>query len=527
MIKILYNAHILDVNEPTREFTVLVLNNDRIEALGNHELLEKYRSLATVEDMQGRFLLPGLTDAHIHLQEYALSLQKVDLETGTKNEALERISRRARDLKPGEWLLGHGWQQNDWGGDFPTKEDIDGLAPNNPAYLTGKSLHVSWVNSRALDVAGIDIHTPDPANGRIVKGMDGTPSGILLETAALLVEHKLPKLTETALADLIEKSLPSLWKLGLTGVHDFDYRPAFKALQWLDTSGRLSLRVVKNIPVALLPSAAELGLRTGFGSDHLRIGSVKVFMDGALGPRTAAMVEPYENEADNKGILNMDGEEFFEIAAKAADCGLGMTGHAIGDRAVHEILQGYQRLRAYENDHQYPPLRHRIEHAQVIHPDDQNRLADLAIIASMQPIHAASDMDAADKYWGRRADLSYAWKTQLCSGATLAFGSDSPVESPNPFWGLYAAVTRKKLQGRSKASWYPEQCLTIKEAIQAYTLGPAFAAYQEHQLGQLTPGYFADLIVLDTNPYTCDPEQIKSILPIATMIGGKWVWSGV
>jgi hypothetical protein len=525
MFKILMNANILDVIDPSRISSVLVLDQNRIHEIGNAELIEKYASMAEIENMGGRFILPGFTDAHIHLQEYAKSLSKIDLETGTKQEALDRIKKGARDLKPGEWLLGHGWQQNDWGGDFPTKDDIDLLVPNNPAYLTGKSLHVAWCNSRALDLVGINPKTPDPVNGKIVLGADGTPTGILLETAMHLVERKMPELNEFQIAELIQKCLPFLLKFGITSVHDFDYKPAFKALQLLDIDKKLTLRVVKNIPVSLLSFATELGLRTGVGSDFLKIGSIKVFMDGALGPRTAAMVEPYANEESNKGILNMDGEEFFEIASKAADSGLGMTGHAIGDLAVHEILAGYERLRQYERDNQYQPLRHRIEHVQVIHPKDHSKLAELGIVASMQPIHASSDMDSADKYWGERAKLSYAWKTQLTTGATLAFGSDSPVESPNPFWGLYAAVSRKKILAPSPKSWREEQCLTIDEAIRAYTVGPAFAGYQESDLGQLKPGFFADLIVLDQNPYLCDVERLKNLLPVKTMVNGKWVWS--
>ena len=216
--------------------------------------------------------------------------------------------------------------------------------------------------------------------------------------------------------------------MGLTGVHDFDRRDCFMALQQLHADGKLKLRVTKNIPVDLLDQAFELGLRTGFGDDWLRIGSVKVFMDGALGPRTAAMFQPYLNESENRGILNMDGEELFELGRHAADVGLGMTVHAIGDRANHEVLNAYEQLRAYEKKKGLPALRHRIEHVQVLHPDDATRLAALNVVASMQPIHATSDMLMADKYWGERSALAYAWRTQLDAGAHLAFGSDAPVE---------------------------------------------------------------------------------------------------
>jgi predicted amidohydrolase YtcJ len=316
-----------------------------------------------------------------------------------------------------------------------------------------------------------------------------------------------------------------LWKFGLTGVHDFDHRTAFMALQMLDAGQKLKLRVTKSIPLDLLPQASALGLRTGFGSERLRVGSVKVFMDGALGPRTAAMFKPYQDEAENRGILNMDGEQFFEVGCQAAASGLSMTGHAIGDRALHEILDGFEQLRVYEREHNLPALRHRIEHVQILHPDDAKRLGQLGIVASMQPIHAISDMLAADKYWGERVNLAYSWRTQLDSGATLAFGSDAPVEVPNPFLGLRAAVTRRRPDGLpGPEGWHPEQRLSMREALEAYTVGAAYAAGLEDRLGRLSPGHYADLIVLEKDPFTCPSDDLLVMRSAATMLGGEWLW---
>jgi predicted amidohydrolase YtcJ len=275
-----------------------------------------------------------------------------------------------------------------------------------------------------------------------------------------------------------------------------------------------------------LNHAHELGLRTGFGNDWLWIGSVKAFMDGALGPRTAAMFQPYLNEPQNLGILNMDGEELFEQARQAADVGLAMTVHAIGDRANHEVLDAYEQLRNYETEKGLPHLRHRIEHVQVLHADDVARLAQLNVIASMQPIHAPSDMLMADRYWGERSALAYAWRTQLNHGAALAFGSDAPVESPNPFWGMHAAVTRRRADGSpSTDGWYPEQKLTLAEALSAYTIGAAYAANVDHRLGRLSPGYLADLIVLEEDIFECEPDVLLNTESYATMIGGEWLWT--
>jgi predicted amidohydrolase YtcJ len=258
----------------------------------------------------------------------------------------------------------------------------------------------------------------------------------------------------------------------------------------------------------------------------LRIGNIKAFMDGALGPHTAAMFQPYIGEGENRGILNMDGEELFEHGRKAAQVGLGMTVHAIGDRANHEVLDAYEQLRQYESEHHLPHLRHRIEHVQVIHPDDAARLGKLNVIASMQPIHATSDMLMADAFWGpERSRLAYAPKTQLDFGARLALGSDAPVETPNPFVGLHAAVTRRRADGSPSAEgWYPEQRLTLAQAWEGYTLGPAYAAYMEDRLGRLAPNHLADLIALEKDPFECDTNDLLALESSATMVNGEWVW---
>jgi predicted amidohydrolase YtcJ len=271
--------------------------------------------------------------------------------------------------------------------------------------------------------------------------------------------------------------------------------------------------------------AARLGLRTGMGDDMLRIGPVKLFSDGALGPHTGAMFEPYVDEPENRGILLMDADDIFEYGREAARAGLSLAVHAIGDRANHEVLDGFARLRDDEVKHKLPALRHRIEHVQVLHVEDAGRLAQLGIVASMQPIHALSDMEMADKAWGGRSALAYAWQTQVRHGARLAFGSDAPVDSPNPFWGLHAALTRRRVTGfPGPDGWYPEQRLPLREALEAYTLGPAHAAGMEDRLGRLAAGYLADLIVLEVDPFACDPSALREIQPRATMVGGDWVW---
>ncbi|MCL4259422.1 MAG: amidohydrolase, partial [Anaerolineales bacterium] len=507
--------------------SALVIDRDRIIAVGETNYLFNHFPRAKGQDMRGRVIVPGLTDAHLHLHQYSLTLQKIDCEVGTKEECLRRVAERANKAKPGEWILGHGWNQNEWGG-FPHASELNAIAPNNPVYLTAKSLHAAWVNAKAMQLANITASTPDPHNGQIQRDASGNATGILLETAMGLVGKVIPEPTIQEITNAIEKAQLNLWKMGLTGVHDFDRRESFMALQALHAEKKLKLRVLKNLPVELLDEIHAIGLRGGFGDDMLRIGNVKAFMDGALGPHTAAMFQPYAGEENNRGILNMDGEELFEHGRKAAQVGLGMTVHAIGDRANHEVLNAYEQLRNYEKENHLPALRHRIEHVQVIHPDDAPRLAQLNVIASMQPIHATSDMLMADQFWGERAKLAYAWKTQLDFGATLALGSDAPVESPNPFWGLRAAVTRRRADGSpSVEGWRGEQKLSTPQAFAGYTSGAAYAASMEDRLGKLAPGFLADLIVLDADPFTCNPSELLAFESSATMVNGEWVYASL
>lgn len=522
-MKILHNARVYTLDSVNPTASVIAVDHGEVVAVGGDEILAQI-GLAEKQDLAGRVVLPGLVDAHLHLHYYALSLQKIDCETNTLPECLQRVEVRARSAGPGDWILGHGWNQNVWG-DWPRAEDLDLIAPDQPVYLTAKSLHAAWANTAALQLAGITTGTPDPRDGKIQRDESGRPTGILLENAMALVANLVPEPDTAGLADAIDKAQRILWKMGLTGVHDFDRRESFMALQQLHAERRLKLRVTKNIPVDLLDHAFALGLRTGFGDDWLRIGSVKVFMDGALGPRTAAMFQPYAGEPENRGILNLDGEQLFEFGRRAADVGLGMTVHAIGDRAIHEVLNAYEQLRAYETENRLPHLRHRIEHVQVMHPDDVPRLARLNVVASMQPIHATSDMLMADQYWGERTFYAYALKTQLDMGAHIAFGSDAPVESPNPFWGIHAAVTRRRADGSpGPEGWHPEQRLSLQQAIEGFTTGAAYAAYTESRQGRLVPGSFADLIVLEKDPFTSDPAEVKDLQSSATMVGGDWVY---
>jgi hypothetical protein len=529
-VLILHNARIHTLFPPQTKADALAIqpapeSAGRVVALGDLHILQQEFPHARVEDLQGRVVLPGLTDAHVHFRQYSLGLHSLDCDTATRAECLARVRAAAAAAEPGAWIRGHGWRQNGWPEGFGDAAILDLAAPRNPVYLSAASMHAAWANSAALRAANIFAQTPDPPNGHIQRDAHGQATGILFEAAMQLVAEAIPQntLEEDVAAMLAAQT--KLWSYGLTGLHDFDRARSFRALQTMREQGELKLRVLKNIPVESLDQAIEIGLRSGFGDDLLRLGAIKVFADGALGPRTAAMFEPYSGEPENRGMLFVDREQLLEWGQKAALGGLGMTVHAIGDRAVHEALNAFEQLRAFERQNGLPARRHRIEHVQVQHRDDLKRLGQLQLVASMQPLHATADMLAAEKYWGERTQYSYGWRTQLEAGAVLAFGSDAPVESPNPFLGLHAAVTRRRADGSpGPQGWLPDQRLSLAEALAAFSSGAAYAAGMEQRLGRLAPGYLADLIVLEQDPFEIEPHELRHVEPVATMVGGSWVW---
>ncbi len=527
--RILLNARLTTLNRSQPRASALAIFRDRIVAVGDDDTIRALAGPETqIDNAGGRPVLPGLTDAHIHWEGVARSLNEVNVfEVSTKEEALRRVAERARQTAPGAWITGRGWTQDFWPDRaFPTAADLDAVAPHNPVYLGAKSGHAAWVNTQALKLAGITANTADPQGGSIQRDAAGQPTGILLEAPAMhMVWSSVPIPTPDQVADWMAQAQRLAWAAGLTGLHDYDNPSCMVALQLLRERGDLGLRVVKQINDPWIAHAHELGLRTGFGDLWLRIGGVKIFADGALGPRTAHMVEPYEGEPDNVGIVVTDKEEIYDLVSRASAAGMPATIHAIGDRAVHDVLDVYETVRGEEAARGVPrsARRHRIEHVQLIHPDDAQRLGALDIIASMQPIHATSDWQMADRYWGPRARWSYNWRLQIEAGARLAFGSDAPVEPFDPLKGIFAAVTRRRPDGTpGPDGWFPEGRLDMDTTLRAFTQGPAYAAGLEHDLGMLAPGYLADLIVLDRDLYAVPPDEILETQVVGTLIGGEW-----
>ncbi|MCP5101610.1 MAG: amidohydrolase [Chloroflexi bacterium] len=521
--------HTIDPINPTA--TAVAISQGRILAVGNDDNIKSLKGNDTeMVDLNGRTVTPGLVDAHVHFQGFATSLQRVNLiGTTSLDEALDRIRGKQSTVNNQQstdnWIQGRGWAQDDWQDrQFPTATALDTITGNHPALLRDKSGHAGWVNSRALRIAGITANTPDPAGGTIQRDSDGNPTGILFEDAIKLVQQHIPRPTVAEIADAMRHAQAYCWRVGLTGIHDFDGRSCFQALQQLHQNNELGLRFVKNIPVYRLEHAIGVGLQSGFGDEWIRIGGIKIFADGALGPRTAAMLAPYENEPTNLGIVVTDKEEMMEKAAQAATNGLSVTVHAIGDRANHDILDVYESLNTHPSSLiPHPSLRHRIEHVQLLHPTDLNRLAKLNVIASMQPIHATSDIDMASRYWGDRTQYSYAWRTMLNSGATLVFGSDAPVEKIDPILGIHAAVSRRRPNGHPHANgWHPEQRLTMPETIHAFTMAAAITAGTDSQSGSITLGKHADLTIFDRDIFQIPHDELLDTPIAATLVNGTF-----
>ena len=522
--QILINSRIYTFNPKQPIAQAAAIRDGRFFAVGSNEDVQALADKdSTIENMQGRTVIPALTDAHIHLLEYGFSLLRINCETSTRAECLQRVRDRAVQTEAGKWILGHGWNHNVWPEGIGNKQMLDDISSSHPMYLTHKSLHSGWANSKALELAGIRTDSPDPKDGQFQRDENGQLTGILLESAMRVVEKAIPRPDKPERMQALQQAQQSLFAMGITSVHDFDPWDCYTALQAIQDAGELKLRIVKGIPKEQLDEAIEAGLVSGQGDDHLSLGWLKLFSDGALGPQTAAMLEPFENSSST-GMLFLTGEDVFEIGKKALPNGISMAIHAIGDRANREVIDGYAQLVELGLT-QKATLPLRIEHVQLIAPQDMQRMAVSGIIASMQPIHAPSDHLMADKYWGNHCQNAYAWRSVKDSGARLAFGSDAPVESPNPFWGMHAALTRQPIHTENtEKSWIQQQCISLEESLEAYISEPHSIAGKADRLGKIQPGFIADLIVLPEDIFDVRTSALADMLPDATMVDGKWVF---
>jgi predicted amidohydrolase YtcJ len=528
---ILYNGKLLTQDPNFPHATAIALRQGRILAVGSDsEIRELARPHTQQIDLEERRVLPGLTDAHFHFYDWARLRWNIALaDTTSLTQVRERVQQAVQQATPGRWILGQGWNEQSWPNpQLPSRADLDDVAPDNPVILWRTDLHMAWVNSRALRAAGITANTPDPEMGIIERDEAGQPIGLLRETAVNLVRQVIPSLTPAETEEALCQAMAAAHRLGLTGVHDMrimggeDGPPAFTTWQQLRAEEKLNLRVWMMLPGEQLDEAIALGLRTGFGDDHLRIGGIKLFADGALGSRTAWMLEPFTDAGTGMPLVPM--AEIARRVTRAHRAGLSAAIHAIGDRAIRELLDVFTEILPQEAEHSPPLAPHRIEHVQHSHPADLTRLAPLGLVASVQPSHVIDDMAMVDQACGERARWTYAFRHLVDAGTVLALGSDCPVASPNPFRGIYAAVTRQRHDGTPPGGWHPSQRLTVAEAVWGYTVGPAHASGQVAQQGSLTPGKLADLIVLDRDILTIPPEDIADASVWLTVFNGQIVY---
>jgi predicted amidohydrolase YtcJ len=462
-----------------------------------------------VVDLGSRCVLPGFNDAHVHFPTWSLAQRQVRLDaTRTLDETLERVAAAARDVGPGEWLRGYGWRSGDWTPVAePTKEALDRVTGDTPAALMARDYHSLWLNSAALARADGDLEV---AGGVVVRDERGEPTGVLREECAWRFRDAYVRPTEDEMVEASREGVRLANSRGVTAVHDKDgWLGALGVFQRLQSEGALTLRVWESHPKDSLDELLAMPLAGPFGNDQLRLGYVKAFMDGTLGSQTARLL-------DGSGVEITSREELEDVIVRAASRGFAVAVHAIGDRANRDALDAFEATRTTWGARR---LRPRIEHAQLLAPEDVPRFAQLGVAASVQFSHAPSDRDLADRFWAGKTDDAYAYRSLLDSGAVLANGSDAPIEELDPWAGVCAGVLRTI---DDRPSWHPEQRVTLEQALHATCVTPAWLAGDERRRGKLIPGHDADLVVLDRDPFALEPEDLPAVNVVATMVAGRW-----
>jgi predicted amidohydrolase YtcJ len=563
----------------------VAVEGERIVAVGQDAEIEAQFTAARTIDLKGKLVTPGFNDAHIHFLQGGRALMLVNL-NGAKSlaEAKQRVAARVGEVQPGTWILGRGWDHTLWGGEWPSKRDLDEVAPNNPVFLSRVDGHTNWANSLALQKAGITRATPDPKGGEIVRDAAGEPTGILKETAGGLVAQVIPDPTHDEMAEALTRALAEARRYGITSIQTNDvpstgatplYREFLKA-------GKLTVRVAEwqQFANSLADIKRERAEFAAFREDpfRLRLTALKGYVDGTLGSRTSAMLAPFSDDPHNSGIPRLSPEELTRMIVERDAAGFQIALHCIGDRANRMALDGFEAaskanarqtsgakqddakqgeakrdeggptsiFTTYDGDtirkgeftfsvaySNYEPsgerptimARHRIEHAQVVAPSDFVRFRDLGVIASMQPSHAISDKRWAEDRLGEyRVMGAYSWHTMMAHGVHVPFGTDWPVEPINPYLGLYAAVTRQSTDGQPVGGWWPEERITIEDAIRNYTAEGAYASFEEHDKGQITAGMLADLVVHTKDLLTVAPKEILQTEPELVVFGGRIIY---
>jgi predicted amidohydrolase YtcJ len=526
------NGNIYTVDEQNKTASAMAIKEDRFIFVGSDITAKDYiGDHTTVVDLKGHTVLPGLIDAHVHYSGVGISKMKLNAFWKPKEIILETVAEAVKTAEKGEWIEGRGWNHEIWDPpDYPTRVDLDAVAPDNPVYLERTDGHAAWVNSKSLALSGITKDTPNPMGGEVVKDENGTPTGLLVDTAKLLAFNKIPPFTEQKALKALELAQKEFLSNGLTSVHDAgcDLK-TLGMIKRLYDSGRLYMRLYElmRIPdgsTTLGDEFYESGKQIGLYNNRLTIRGIKISIDGALGSHGAFMLEGFSDRSDDYlGLRRVDRERLLAVIHRAHEVGFQTAVHAIGDAANRQALDVFEQVLKGNPDSDH---RHRIEHAQVVALEDIPRFQRLGIIPSMQAVHATSDKNMAEKRVGpKRIKGSYAWRKFLDMGAVIPNGTDAPVEMVNPFHGLFASVTRQSRDGEPPGGWYPEENMTREEALKSYTIWPAFAAFEENIKGSIREGKLADFIVIDRDYMTCEESEIKDIRVLQTILGGDVVFS--
>ena len=526
---ILTNAKIWTVDKTLPTAQAVAVLGERIVAVGSNADVEAWRGTHTqVIDAGGKLLLPGFNDAHVHFVSGGKQLDSIKLNDATSaQEFARRIGERAKITAKGEWILGGNWDETKWNpSNMPTKELVDALTPDMPVFVSRYDGHMGLANSVALRLAGITAKTPDPPGGTIVRDAQGNPTGALKDAATDYIYKVIPPLSHDQRMKAAKRALAYAASVGVTSVQHMDASYADIAIYAeLLQRGELTARIYAAPLITHVEDQAKIGVRHAFGGPYLRIGAVKAFADGSLGSGTAYFYEPFLNQGSNRGLLS---DEMHPISLMrdrymtADAAGMQICTHAIGDEGISTILDLYADV---AKAHGESDRRFRIEHAQHMAAKDFDRFAQLHVIASVQPYHAIDDGRFAESHIGHdRASRTYAFRTFLDHGVRLAFGTDWEVAPLDPLLSVYAAVTRATLDGKNPNGWFPEQKLSVAETIEAYTMGSAYAEFQESEKGSITPGKLADFVLLTDDIFSIAPEKIRDVHVLKTFVGGRLIF---
>jgi predicted amidohydrolase YtcJ len=503
----------------------MAINSDTIVAIGSKTEIEKYEGTGTqkIKAPSGGLITPGFIDTHTHFVDGGFRLSSVQLrDAKTKEEFINRIKQYASKLKPGEWITGGDWDHENWGGELPTRDWIDSVTQNNPVWINRLDGHMSLANSAALTAANVNDQIEDVAGGTIIR-TNKKLSGIFKDNATQYVEAAVPNALTEQEDFALDTAMAYVASKGVTSVHSMS--GYMNALARAQEQNRLITRIYAGMPLTEWKALAEKIKQSGRGGKWLKIGNLKAFVDGSLGSHTAAFFKPFADTPTDSGFMVIGVNELQKLIYSADSAGLHVMTHAIGDKAIHTLLNIYEAVASQNGERD---RRFRIEHAQHIRPDDIKRFADLKVIASMQPYHSIDDGRWAEKIIGyERSKTTYAFKSLMDAGAIVAFGSDWFVAPPTPLDGIYAAVTRRTLDDKNPDGWIPEQKISVEDALRAYTVNAAFSSFEESTKGALKPGMLADFVVLEKDITTIDPVEIRNVLVLRTVVGAKTVYQKI